>query len=98
MNDDANMERRIQKMFRNDRLMASIFVIALWITYAFVYLAIEQYFRLTSVRIVLLIAGALVVLFNTASVVAMIRHYAEDKHFIYEIDIKHLDEMKANKK
>jgi hypothetical protein len=30
-------------------------------------------------------------LFNTASIVAMTRHYAADKDHIYGIDIKHLD-------
>ncbi len=97
MKEDANMERRIQKLYSQDRLMAGIFVVALWLAYAFVYFGIDQFIPEAGVRYVLLTAGALVVFFNTASVVAMIRHYGEDKHFIYEIDIRHLDEMKANK-
>ena len=97
MSDKADMERRIDKLFSQDRLMAGIFVVALWVTYAFVFFGIDQFIPEAGVRYVLLVAGALVVFFNTASVVAMIRHYGEDKHFIYEIDIKHLDEMKANK-
>lgn len=40
-------------------------------------------------------AGVLVLLFNTASVVAMLRHYDEDRAHIYGIDIHHLDEHRA---
>jgi hypothetical protein len=43
------------------------------------------------VRIVVLVAGALVLVFNTASIFAMLNHYAEDKEFIYGIDIKYTD-------
>jgi len=48
-------------------------------------------------RIVLLIGGAAVLLFNTASIGALVRHYKEDKQFIYGLDIKHLDEMRGHK-
>ena len=46
------------------------------------------------VRTVVLLAAAAVLIFNTASVGAMVRNYAADKHFIYGLDIKHLDESK----
>ncbi len=36
-------------------------------------------------------------LFNTASIWAMISHYSEDKEFIYTLDIKHLDAMRDKK-
>jgi len=39
-----------------------------------------------------------VLLFNTASIVAMLRHYTSDKHFIYGLDLKHLDEMRRAKR
>ena len=37
------------------------------------------------------------VVMDTASVGAMLRHYAEDKKFIYSLDIKHLDEMRKGR-
>lgn len=91
------MEDRIQRLFRQDRLMATIFVIALWVTYIFVFTGIQDFIPETGVRNVLLAAGALVVLFNTAAVIAMIRHYAVDKQFIYEIDLRHLDQNKKER-
>jgi len=33
----------------------------------------------------------LLLLFNTASITAMIRHYGNDKEHIYGVDIRHLD-------
>jgi hypothetical protein len=35
-----------------------------------------------------------VLIFNTASILAMLRHYADDRDFIYGLDLKHLDEMR----
>ena len=48
-------------------------------------------------RIVVVIAAAAVLIFNTASMAAMLRHYAEDKRFIYSLDIQHLDTMKKER-
>jgi hypothetical protein len=43
------------------------------------------------------VGAALVLIFNTASIAAMLSHYAADKEFIYGLDIKALDAMKNNK-
>ena len=45
----------------------------------------------------MLIAAAAVLIFNTASIGAMVKHYEDDKEFIYGLDIKHLDAAKQNK-
>jgi hypothetical protein len=45
----------------------------------------------SGVEIVCWIAAAILLLYNTSSIVAMIRHYAEDKAHIYPLDIHHLD-------
>jgi hypothetical protein len=44
-----------------------------------------------SIEIVCWIAAFILVLFNTASITAMIRHYRNDKQHIYSVDIRHLD-------
>jgi hypothetical protein len=46
-------------------------------------------------RTVLLGAGAVILLFNTAAILAMLRHYREDRDFMYGLDIKFLDEAKG---
>ena len=45
----------------------------------------------------LLIAGAFVLVFNTAAIVAMLRHYREDRDFMYGLDIKFLDAARARR-
>lgn len=89
------MSARIEAMFRKDKLWALGFVVLLWLSYGFVFLAINSINADSSIRLALIIGGALVVLYNTASITAMIKHYVEDKENIYSIDIRHLDEMRA---
>jgi hypothetical protein len=49
------------------------------------------------VRVLLVIGALAVLIFNTASIAAMLSHYAVDKQFIYGLDIRALDAMKARK-
>jgi hypothetical protein len=86
-----DMQARIQAMFARDRLWASGFVVVLWLVVLFVMLAVRPYITSPGVELVCWIAAVLLVLFNTASITAMIRHYAEDKEHIYGVDIRHLD-------
>jgi len=85
------LESRIDAMYSRDRFFAWGFVIALWITVVFVLLAVRPYFGDSSIEVVCWIAAAILLLFNTASIGAMVRHYGHDKTNIYGTDIKHLD-------
>lgn len=88
---------RIQAMFSGDRIWAFGAVIVLWCVYAFTFWELTQNPSSDGVLEALAVAGGLVLLFNTASVVAMIAHYAHDKEHIYGLDIHYLDEMKKAK-
>ena len=90
--------RRIDAMFNRDRLWAWGFVIFLWITYIFVFFAVDWVNDDGGIWLALLIGGGLVLLYNTASIASMIKHYGEDKEAIYGIDIRHLDEMRERTK
>lgn len=90
----SDLNRRIEAMYRVDRLGAWLFVAALWVVILFVLFMSWPYISDQGVRFVVVIAAAAVLIFNTASVAAMLRHYAEDKEFIYRLDIQHLDAMK----
>jgi hypothetical protein len=86
---------RIHKMFSGDRLWAFVAVLTLWATYAFVFWKLfDGATADQTVLQALAISGGLVLLFNTASILAMISHYADDKEHIYGLDIHYLDEMK----
>jgi hypothetical protein len=92
-----DLNQRIEAMYQGDKRGAWILIAALWITILFVLFMSWPYIPDGGVRIVSLLAAAAVLIFNTASIYAMVTHYEEDKEFIYGLDIKHLDAMKGHK-
>lgn len=93
----SDLNQRIEAMYKRDVLVAWAFVIGLWFAIIFVMIATWQIAPEGPWRYVLMLGGAGVLLFNTAAISAMVRHYKEDKQFIYSLDIKHLDEMRVRK-
>ncbi len=88
---------RIDSMYANDRRWALTLVAILWIVTLFTLYMIWPLIPDGNVRIVASVAAALVLIFNTASISAMVKHYAEDKDFIYGLDIKNLDAMRERR-
>ncbi|OHV72592.1 hypothetical protein [Ensifer sp. LCM 4579] len=95
--EDKTLSQRIHAMHRRDRACLTTFVVVLWSTMLFALFSVWPYISLTPIAIILTVACVLVLIFNTAAIVAMLRHYEEDKHFIYSLDLKHLDEMRRHK-
>lgn len=93
----GDLNQRIEAMHRRDVLVAWAFVIGLWFAVIFVALATWNLAPNGTARTLLLIGGAIVLLFNTAAILAMLRHYREDRDFMYGIDIKFLDEAKGRR-
>lgn len=91
----TELGRRIEAMHRRDVQIAWAFVIGLWVAVIFVALATWNLAPSGGARLLLLAAGAVVLLFNTAAIMAMLRHYREDRDFMYGLDIKFLDEARA---
>jgi hypothetical protein len=96
--DVRDLDARIDRMHKRDRVGALVFVAALWITILFVLGSVWSLVTVPELRIILLISGGLVLIFNTASILAMLRHYADDRDFIYGLDLKHLDEMRRQRR
>jgi hypothetical protein len=90
-----DLASRIQRMFIQDCCMAYVDVILLWAAILFVLVSILQIVHDSNIRLVMYIASGMLLVFNTASVFAMTKHFSEDKQFIYGLDIKHLDQNKA---
>ena len=88
---DKPLEERIEAMFTVDKIWAIGVVIALWLTILFVMLAVRAFIQDPAIEAVCWLGAGALLLFNTASIVAMIRHYAADKAHIYAVDIRHLD-------
>lgn len=90
-----DMTQRIEAMHKRDVTIAWAFIIGLWFSIIFVAFATWNLAPSGGARMLLLFAGAVVLLFNTAAIAAMLRHYREDRDFIYGLDIKFLDEARG---
>lgn len=86
-----SLDQRIEATFTRDKITAGILVAALWLTVFFVMFAVRGFIAQKSAEVVCWIGAAILLLFNTSSIVAMIRHYGQDKAHIYAVDIRHLD-------
>ena len=87
----TDLDRRIEVMYRSDVRGAWLLVVLLWVTILFVLIMSWPYIPNATVRYVVAAAAAAVLIFNTAAISAMVRNYADDKHFIYGLDIQNLD-------
>ena len=93
----AELDARIEVMYRRDRIWAWTLVLLLWIAILAVLIFSWPYIPNGGVRLAVLAGAASVLIFNTAAIAAMLSHYAEDKEFIYGLDLKGLDAMRARK-
>jgi hypothetical protein len=93
----TELSRRIEAMHRRDVQVAWAFVAGLWVAILFVAWATWSLAPSSGARIVLLCAGGVILLLNTAAITAMLRHYREDRDFMYGLDIKFLDAARAAK-
>ena len=89
------MRQRMEKMASIDRIWGAGFIVTLWVVYAFVFYEIAPLVGTGGVVVAMSIGGALVLLFTTASVAAMLQQYADSLEKVYEPDILHLDEKRA---
>ncbi|RDD61023.1 hypothetical protein [Ferruginivarius sediminum] len=89
---------RIQRLFNQDKVLASTFVVLLWAAILYVFFTVSPLIEDATIRVVVAVAGSAVLLFNTAAIVAMLRHYSEDKEHIYGLDIEHLDALAEAKR
>ena len=87
----ADLKQRIESLYRSDVRGAIIMVVVLWVTILFVLFQTWPFIPDQGIRVVVVIAAAAVLIFNTAAILAMIRNYQVDKDFIYGLDIKHYD-------
>lgn len=85
-------------MYRGDVTWALVALLVLWLTILFVFFEVAMGSATPGVIVALAIFAGLVLLFNTASILALMKHYAEDKMHLYGLDIHYLDEMKRKKR
>ena len=93
----SDLNARIEAMHKRDVLVAWAFVIGLWFAIIFVAMATWPLAPNGPARVMLLIGGAVSLILNTAAIMAMLRHYREDRDFMYGLDIRFLDAARAQK-
>jgi hypothetical protein len=93
----ADLQQRIEALYRSDLRGSAILIICLWATILFVLFMTWPYIPQGSIKAVVAIAAAAVLIFNTAAILAMVKHYKEDKEFIYGLDIKNADASRNRK-
>lgn len=91
-------DSRIDAMYARDKLAAYVCVLAVWAVYLFVYWRMHDHLERAGLNWLMLALGGLVLLLNTAAVVALVRHYKEDKAAIYGTDVYYLDRIAAERR
>jgi archaellum biogenesis protein FlaJ (TadC family) len=94
---DQAAERSIQEqmdtMYQRDRWMAIATVVAMLIVLPFVYVVLLENMPGTGTKVVLAVSGIVLLVYNVASMLALVRNYRRDKDFIYRRDVAHLREL-----
>lgn len=85
------VDPRIASKFAGDRMWSLTAIIVLWLLYAFVFYEVKDYAGSSEVLWALAISGGLVILFNTAAILAMLFHLSEEREEIYGLDLHYLD-------
>lgn len=83
---------RIDAMYKGDRLWSIVLLLLLILSVGFVFLMVLP-FATPEILGALVVGGGLLIILNTASIIAMISHYSEDRDHIYGLDIHYLDQM-----
>jgi hypothetical protein len=95
--DMTDLKDRIAAMHRSDVRIAWGFVVGLWLALIFVAIGTWDLAPSGGARVMLLAAGAVILVFNTAAIMAMLKHYRDDRDFMYGLDIKFLDEARRTR-
>jgi hypothetical protein len=92
---EASVVAEMNAMYRGDRLMAWTFVVLLLIVVPFVVIVLWNVMPDLATKILLIAASGVLLLYNIASMLSLVRNYRRDKDFIYRRDVAHLRELKV---
>lgn len=88
-----DLEPRIQRMYRRDLQTSVVLILALSAALLGLWFHLRGLLAPGPGRVLALAAAALVGM-NGAAIAAMLRHMRDDRHFIYSLDIRHLDQYR----
>lgn len=90
-------DERVDGMFRRDCVAAFGAIAAVWALYAFIYYTLHEIFGELGLNPLMSGLALTILLLNLAAVIAMIRHYSEDRTAIYSRDLYYLDMLRAQR-
>ena len=93
----GSLGSRIDSMARRDQIVSAVFTVAMWVVLLFTYFAVRPSVPSAGVSVVLLVSLVVVGIFNTASIIAMLRSYAKGKECSYKEDILTLGRNRRQK-
>jgi hypothetical protein len=91
------LEKRIDAMLRRDIVVGIGFASLMWLTLVFTFVTTARVVDDATVTIVIAVACGLLGLFNTLSLLSLIRRYQAERHHVYGEDIHHLDLARAER-
>jgi hypothetical protein len=92
---EEDVSAQLEGMLKRDRLMAMGFVAAMLVALPFVLIAVWNDVPSNGIRVVLVVSCAVVLVYNVASIVALVSNYRRDRDFVYRRDVAHLRERAA---
>ncbi|MGI8627779.1 MAG: hypothetical protein ACR2J5_14630 [Geodermatophilaceae bacterium] len=92
---EASVRSEMHTMYQRDAAMAVLFVVLLVVTIPFTVIALWQVMPDSATKVVLIASGAVLLVYNIASMLNLVRNYRRDKDFIYRRDVAHLREIKV---
>lgn len=81
------MEKKIQKMLRQDRFIVMLFTSGLWMLIGYVMLQVLSVTETMAPRIIIVLAGVMACAFSTASSVAVLSHLKRNRDSLYTKEI-----------
>ncbi len=98
--DAAEMSVRAQmtSLYQRDLAMATVFVVGLLVVLPFMVIALWSVMPDAGTKVLLVAAALVLLIYNIASMLSLVRNYRRDKDFIYRRDVAHLRELKVAKR
>ncbi|MGH3261549.1 MAG: hypothetical protein ACRDNS_06095 [Trebonia sp.] len=90
---ERGIQRQMATLYHRDLWMTGSFVVLLVIVLPFVFVAVWDDMPNTGTRVVLLVAGVFLLVYNLGSQLALLRNYRRDYDFIYRRDVAYLREQ-----
>jgi hypothetical protein len=86
---------QMKSLYQRDLAMATAFVVGLLVVLPFMVIALWSVMPGAGTKVLLVAAAAVLLTYNIASMLSLVRNYRRDKDFIYRRDVAHLRELKA---